>query len=90
MRITRLAIGAGVVVVGLLCWAAVAGVVVATELLITAGALVALVGGGNWLGGHYAPARGTGARGTGAGGKVTGEPGGTDQVGGKSRPEGGR
>lgn len=85
MRITRLAIGAGVVVVGLLCWAAVAGVVVATELLITAGALVALVGGGNWLGGHYAPARGTGA-----GGKVTGEPGGTDQVGGKSRPEGGR
>lgn len=58
MIVTRLAIAAGAAVVGLLCWLAVAGVVVATELLITAGALVVLVGGGNWLGGHYAPARG--------------------------------
>jgi uncharacterized membrane protein YfbV (UPF0208 family) len=50
--VTKLAIGAGVVLAGILCWLAVTGVAVAAEVLVTAVALVLLVGGGNWLGGR--------------------------------------
>ncbi len=57
MIVTRLAIGCGVVLFGLLCWFAVDGVSFAGELVITVGALVVLVGGGNWLSGRYAPRR---------------------------------
>ena len=52
MIATRAAIAAGVAAVGLLCWLAVDGVAVATELLVSAVALCVLVGGGNWLAGH--------------------------------------
>lgn len=57
MIVSRLAIACGVVLLGLLCWMAVEGVSVAAELVITAGALVVLVGGGNWLSGRSAPRR---------------------------------
>lgn len=49
MIATKAAIAAGVAAVGLLCWLAVDGVAVATELLVSAVALCVLVGGGNWL-----------------------------------------
>jgi hypothetical protein len=57
---TKVAIGGGLVVLGLLCWLAAAGVTVLTPFLITGAALVVMVGGGNWLGGrtsHRAPYR---------------------------------
>jgi hypothetical protein len=55
--VTKLAIGAGVVLAGILCWLAVTGVAVAAEVLVTAVALVLLVGGGNWLGGRSSSSR---------------------------------
>jgi hypothetical protein len=55
--VTKLAVACGLVLFGLLCWMAVDGVSVAAELVITAGALVVLVGGGNWLSGRAAPRR---------------------------------
>ncbi|HEX3946083.1 MAG TPA: hypothetical protein VHW47_00175 [Acidimicrobiales bacterium] len=58
MSVTRLAVGAGVVLFGVLCWMAVDGVTFAAVLLITAGALVVLVGGGNWIGGRASSPRG--------------------------------
>lgn len=60
MIVTKLAIGVGVVLVGVLCWLAIAGVAIAAELVITAVALVVLVGGGNWLGGRRSPPRAPG------------------------------
>jgi hypothetical protein len=55
--VTRLAIAVGVALIAGLCWLAVDGVALAAELLITAGALVVLVAGGNWLGGRRSPPR---------------------------------
>jgi len=58
MIVTKVAIGVGVVLCGILVWMAVSGVAVATELLVSAIAIVVLVGGGNWLsgrGGRAAP-----------------------------------
>lgn len=57
MIVTKLVIGLGVVLVGILCWLAVDGVAVAFEALVTGVALVILVGGGNWLGGRSSPPR---------------------------------
>ncbi len=57
MIVTRLAIGVGVVLFGGLCWLAIDGVGLAAELLITAVALVVLVGGGNWLAGRGSSSR---------------------------------
>jgi hypothetical protein len=58
MIATKLALAAGVVVVALLVWLAVAGVAMATELLVSVAALVVLVGGGNWLAGRRGPSPG--------------------------------
>ena len=55
MSVTKLVIGLGVVVFGLLCWMAVDGITAAAVTLITIGALVVLVGGGNWIGGRSSP-----------------------------------
>jgi hypothetical protein len=49
---TKVAIGGGIAVLGVLCWLAAAGVTVLVPLLVTAAALVVMVGGGNWLGGR--------------------------------------
>jgi len=57
MIVTKLAIGLGVVLVGVLCWLAVDGVAVAFEALVTGVALVVLVGGGNWLRDRSSPRR---------------------------------
>ncbi|HUA95760.1 MAG TPA: hypothetical protein VMB82_09560 [Acidimicrobiales bacterium] len=57
MIVTKIAIVCGVALFGLLCWMAVDGVTFAAEMVITLGALVILVGGGNWLSGRYAPRR---------------------------------
>lgn len=62
MIVTKLAIVVGVLLVALLCWLAVAGVAIATELVITVGALVVLVGGGNWLSGRSSAARSSAGR----------------------------
>jgi len=53
--VTRLAVLLGVVAFGVVCWAAAAGVRAAYELLISFVVLVALVAGGNWLGGRRTP-----------------------------------
>ncbi|HVX20155.1 MAG TPA: hypothetical protein VHB02_02280 [Acidimicrobiales bacterium] len=58
MIVTKLAVALGVVAFGLLCWMAVAGVTFAAVLIITVGALVVLVGGGNWIGGRSSAGRG--------------------------------
>ena len=52
MIFTKLAIVLGIVGAGLLFWMAVSGVAVATELLVSAIAIVVLIGGGNWLAGR--------------------------------------
>lgn len=57
MIVTKLAVAAGALLFLLLCWLAVAGVAVAAELVITLGALLVLVGGGNWLRGRTATAQ---------------------------------
>ena len=57
MIVTKLALAAGFLLLGLLCWLAFSGVAVAGELLVTAVALVVLVGGGNWLAGRRSPGR---------------------------------
>jgi hypothetical protein len=49
---TKIALGAGVVMVGVVIWLAVIGVGAAGEGLITVVALVLLVAGGNALGGR--------------------------------------
>jgi hypothetical protein len=58
VTVTRLAMGAGVVVLGLLIWLAVIGSAAVTALLVTVAALVVLVAGGNWLGGKNPHGRG--------------------------------
>lgn len=65
MSVTRLAVVAGVLFFGLLCWMAVDGITAAAVLLITLGALVVLVGGGNWIGGRSSTGRGRQPSGTG-------------------------
>ncbi len=55
MSVTKLAIGLGVAFFGLLCWMAVDGITAAAVTVITLGALVVLVGGGNWIGGRSSP-----------------------------------
>lgn len=52
MIVTKIALGAGVAVLGLVIWLAVIGVPAAGEGLITLVALVLLVAGGNALGGR--------------------------------------
>jgi hypothetical protein len=77
--VTKLALGFGVLLCVLLVWMALSGVAIATELLVSAIAIVVLVGGGNWLagrGGRYPAAppaeHEVGGEGQGAGGKETG------------------
>ncbi len=55
MSVTRWAVLLGVVLLGLLCWAAAGGLSAAYELLVSFVVLVALVAGGNWLGGRRTP-----------------------------------
>ena len=55
MIVSKVAIGAGVAVLGLLCWLAAAGVTAVTVILVTGASLLLLVGGGNWLGGRGSP-----------------------------------
>jgi hypothetical protein len=57
MRLTRVAAGAGILLLGLLCWLAAAGFVVVREGLVTVFALLVLVAGGNWLSGRSARTR---------------------------------
>lgn len=57
MIVTKLAIVVGILLFALLCWLAVDGMAIATELVITVGALVVLVGGGNWLSGRSSARR---------------------------------
>ncbi|MGH9083560.1 MAG: hypothetical protein ACRDY3_07705, partial [Acidimicrobiales bacterium] len=63
MIFTRIAVGGVVAVLGVLCWLAVSGLPGATEVLVTLGALVVLVGGGNWLGGRSSAGRASPRRG---------------------------
>ena len=55
MSVTKLVIALGVIFFGLLCWMAVDGITAAAVTVITLGALVVLVGGGNWIGGRSSP-----------------------------------
>ena len=55
MIVSKLAIAAGVVVLGVLCWLAATGLTPVAVILVTGGALVVLVGGGNWLSGRTVP-----------------------------------
>lgn len=55
MPAVRVAVVGGVVVLGALIALAVAGFTPVVPILITVGALVVLVGGGNWLGGRSTP-----------------------------------
>ncbi len=57
MIVTKIAIGAGIVVLGFCCWLAAVGVGAVREGLISLCALVVLVGGGNWLSGRSAHSR---------------------------------
>ncbi len=83
MIFTKVAIGLGVVAAALLFWMAVSGVAVATELLVSALAIVVLIAGGNWLSGR----RGRPPAGPPPGhGQVPGGPG----AGGPERGAGGR
>jgi hypothetical protein len=50
--VSRIALAAGIVVLGFVCWLAVVGSGAATELLVTVVAIVVLVAGGNWLAGR--------------------------------------
>jgi hypothetical protein len=52
MTVTRFAIGAGVVIVGFLCWMAAIGFTAVIGPLVTVVVLILLVGGGNWLSGE--------------------------------------
>ncbi len=79
MIFTKVAIGFGVVAAALLFWMAVSGVAVATELLVSALAIVVLIAGGNWLSGRRGrpgagppPGPGQVPGGPGAGGPETG------------------
>jgi hypothetical protein len=55
VSVTRLAVLLGVLLLGLLCWAAAGGMRAAYELLVSFAVLVVLVAGGNWLGGRRTP-----------------------------------
>jgi hypothetical protein len=55
VSVTKLVIALGVIFFGLLCWMAVDGITAAAVTVITLGALVVLVGGGNWIGGRSSP-----------------------------------
>ena len=86
MIVTRLAIGFGVAVFGGICWAAIAGSRQAAEIVITVGALVVLVGGGNWLGGRRSRPMPT----SNPGGGPPGEGPASRRVGGTEEPGNGR
>jgi hypothetical protein len=58
--VTRMAMGAGVVVLGVLIWLAVIGNAAITALLVTVALLLVLIAGGNWLGGKNPHGRGSG------------------------------
>jgi len=49
MTVTRLTMGAGVVVLGVLVWLAVIGNAAITAFLVTVAAMLVLIGGGNWM-----------------------------------------
>jgi hypothetical protein len=85
--VTKFAIAAGVVVLGVLIWLAAAGVSALTPVLVTGAALVLLVGGGNYLSGRspHGPARGGGP--AEPGDPAAGETG--DPTGGAGNPTGG-
>jgi hypothetical protein len=55
VSVTKVVVGLGVAFFGLLCWMAVDGITAAAVTVITLGALVVLVGGGNWIGGRSSP-----------------------------------
>jgi hypothetical protein len=56
---TKVAVVAGIALLGFCCWLAAVGVGVMREGLISLGALVVLVGGGNWLSGRRTHGRRT-------------------------------
>ena len=62
MIFTRAAWVPGVALVGFLCWLAVNGITQVVPLLVTAFALLALIGGGNFINGRSRPYGGHGAR----------------------------
>lgn len=71
MIVTKLAVVAGIGLLGVFCWLAVAGFTALGIVLITATVLLVMVAGGNWLsarsggpptGRGASPPRGTGSR----------------------------
>jgi len=82
VTVTKITIAAGVVLFGLLAWMAIDGVTFAAVLLITVGALVVLVGGGNWIGGRSSHGRGRQPPGTGPPSSTYVPPSGVPQSGG--------
>ena len=62
MIFTRAAWVLGVALVGFLCWLAFNGITQVVPLLVTAFALLALIGGGNFINGRSPPYGGHGAR----------------------------
>lgn len=82
MTFTRIAVIGGLVLLGLVCWLAVAGFGAAREGLISFFALVLLVGGGNLLagrGGRYGRRSAPEARGAASPGPVARETGRGDE-----------
>ena len=55
MTFTKIAVAIGLVLLGFACWLAASGVGAAREGLVSLGALVALVAGGNLLSGWARP-----------------------------------
>lgn len=53
MTSTKVAVLLGLGVLGLLCYLAVEGFTAVTEILVTLGALVAMISGGSWLTGKF-------------------------------------
>jgi hypothetical protein len=49
MRMTRVALVGGVVILGFLCWLAAIGFTAVIAPLVTVFVLIVLIGGGNWL-----------------------------------------
>lgn len=62
MTSTKVAVLLGLGVLGLLCYLAVEGFTAVAEILVTLGALVAMISGGSWLTGKFG-IYGRGARG---------------------------
>lgn len=57
VRVTRIAVVAGIAALGFLCWLAAIGFTAAIGPLVTLAALFVLVAGGNWLSDRRVPER---------------------------------